>query len=430
MDKILTILKREFNIRVRKKSFLILSILGPVIFAAMIIIPVWLMTSETGQEMKQVLVVDESGRISEIIESEGAIAFIKTPYLPIDQAKEKVLIDGSFGLIHIGKDLRTSTLYCTSKPSLSVEANIRNLLNGKVKTLKIEDLGLTNDQVSFLNSSLNMRTVILGESGGENQVSTEVTSGLAYIASILIYMFIILYSSQVMRGVAEEKNNKIVEVMILSVKPFQLMIGKVLGIAAVGLTQLVLWMVLTGVMARIGISLMSPEAIDPSSIDSLSIANQAIGDSNASKVFSMIASVDVVAILLSFLFYFITGYLLYSALFAAVGSAVGQDSDSQQFTIVVTFPLIIGLMLSGVVLNDPDGIVATWASIIPFTAPIIMMTRLPFGVPVPELIASAIAMIIAFIFTIWVAGRIYRVGILANNSKTNFKTMLKWFLQK
>lgn len=431
MNKILVILSREFNVRVKKKSFVILTLLGPIIFGIMIMVPIWLATSETDRTIKEILLFDESQLLSTKIQDQGYIRFIRTHSSSIEDAKQVMIYNNYFGLLQISSDLKTSILYSTDKPSIVTESNIRGIINEKLKELKIDQLGLKESQISFLNSSLGMKTMVLGSKGGENQVNAEITSFTAYLCAILIYFFIIFYASQVMRGVAEEKSSKIVEVMILSVRPFQLMIGKVLGIATVGLTQFVLWVILTLFIAGIGFSFISPSMADLSSITANSAIMPDAGDNHTlTATIAMINSLDILTILLAFLFYFITGYLLYAALFAAIGSAVGQDSDSQQFSLVVTFPLISALMLSGLVLNDPNGSIATWTSMIPFTAPVIMLTRLPFGVPAYQVLISMLIMILTFVVTIWIAGRIYRVGILAHNSKVSIKTMITWFLQK
>lgn len=274
---------------------------------------------------------------------------------------------------------------------------------------------------------------------GEKESSSIGATAIGYISSFLIYIFIFIYGAQCMRGVIEEKTSRIIEVVISSVRPFQLMMGKVIGIAGVGLTQFLLWIILSfAVISAIG-GVMGAEAMNPrtAQVEQMEAMNipqdenmNEIQEDVFSKATAAIGSINIPLVIVSFLFFFLSGYLLYGALFAAIGSAVDSDADAQQFMLPVTIPLIMSIIALSAVLNDPNGTMAFWLSIIPFTSPVIMMMRVPFGVPAWELGLSMALMVGGFVFTIWLASRIYRVGILMHGTKVNYKILAKWFMMR
>ena len=249
----------------------------------------------------------------------------------------------------------------------------------------------------------------------------------------LIYIFIFLYGAMVMRGVMEEKTSRIVEIIISSVKPIQLMMGKILGIALVGFTQFALWVSLTFVISSVATALLvSPADLNPVDMangSEMLIQEADMNHSGLASVFEQLESINITFLLVMFLFYFIGGYLMYGSLFAAVGSAVDSETDSQQFMLPITIPLIFSFIALQTILENPDSSLAFWCSIIPFTSPIVMMGRLPFDPPLWELGLSMVLLIVGFIFTSWLAGRIYRVGILMYGQKVNYKTLWKWIKQ-
>lgn len=261
--------------------------------------------------------------------------------------------------------------------------------------------------------------------------------GKAYIGSLLIYMFILMYGVQVMRGVIEEKTNRIVEVIISSVKPFELMMGKILGVALTALLQFVIWVVFSVAVFYVAKEMFMPN-VSPAGLNTPGASAQVIaqlqnaqaGNDNTTRIFNMIAAFNYAKVLLLFLFYFITGYLLYSSLFAAVGSAVDNESDTQQFVFPVTLPLIAGIMIMVQAFQYPDSPIAVWGSIIPLTAPIVMMARIPYEVPWEQLVLSMSLMILTFLGAVWFAAKIYRTGILMYGKKVTFKEMLKWLWYK
>ena len=281
-------------------------------------------------------------------------------------------------------------------------------------------------------ANVNILTIRLDEDGSESKSYTEIQVAIGIFTSILIYFFIFLFGAQVMRGVIEEKTSRIIEVIVSSVKPFQLMMGKITGIALVGLTQFLLWVVLTGIIYLVFGAVFGADTLSqPSGIQQTLMQQGIAVDQNASRqminqVTEVIGSINFGTIIPTFIFYFLGGYLLYAALFAAIGSAVDNEADTQQFMLPVSAPLILGIILSNFVVNNPDGPVAFWLSLIPLTSPIIMMVRIPFGVPIHELILSMTLLVAGFLFTTWLAAKIYRTGILMYGKKVSWKELWKW----
>jgi ABC-2 type transport system permease protein len=306
----------------------------------------------------------------------------------------------------------------------SIEKTIKN----EIEELKLVQSGIAKEQLESLKTKVDINTISLSISGEEKESSSGAASVAGYIGSFLIYIFIFLYGAQIMRGVIEEKTSRILEIIISSVKPFQLMIGKIIGVAAVGLTQFGLWIILSFTITTIVTSVFGIGGGGAEAGAMMADNKEAM--SQMDTIFSSVSALNFPLIIAVFLFYFLGGYLLYGALFAAVGSAVDSDADSQQFMFPITVPLIFSIAVLGAVLNDPNGSLAFWMSIIPFTSPIVMMMRVPFGVPEWQLALSMVLLIGGFIFTTWVAGRIYRIGILMHGTKVNYKTLAKWFVMK
>ncbi|WP_422360735.1 ABC transporter permease [Reichenbachiella sp.] len=434
MNKIGLIIAREYIARVKKKSFIIMTILGPILFAGMMGIVFWSATREGDQKLIQV--IDDSGLFENKIENTETITY-QFIQADVEETKESLLSsDAIFGLLHIPKiDLDNPEgikFYSTQSPGIAVEGGIEKRVRGIIEDEKLANSGLDQELIDNLRSHIDIQTINLSESGGESESNSGIAFGVGYVSSFLLYMFIFIYGMQIMRGVTQEKTSRIIEVMIASVRPFQLMMGKILGIAAVGLTQFVLWAVMTTALtsATSSIILDQPTATEQ-------FANEAgmdtEGMSAQDKAFDMkkvLDKIDVPTILASFLIYFLGGYLLYGALLAAIGSAVDSEADSQQFMLPVTLPLIFSMMMISIVIQEPHGTMAFWLSMIPFTSPVIMMMRLPFDVPMWELALSISLLIAGFCGTTWMAGRIYRIGIFMHGTKVNYKTLAKWFVMK
>ena len=439
MNKILLIIKREYLSRVRKKSFIIMTILGPVLMAGLILAPILLMDS-SDEEKKEIWVCDENNLFeSQFKDIDGTdYKFFKNDLF---QVKDRFIISDGYALVYIPKfenqniDLLESSVkvYVHKPMSLSNQNQISNNIESVIESIKLKEEGLTRDIIDRTRSNVNLNTIILGESGSEKTGSTEVSMGVSMFGGFLIYIFIFLYGAMVMRGVMEEKTSRIVEIIISSVKPIQLMMGKIIGIALVGFTQFALWVSLTFVISSVATALL----VNPADINPVDMANGSemliqesdMNQDGLASVFEQLESINITFLLAMFLFYFIGGYLMYGALFAAVGSAVDSETDSQQFMLPITIPLIFSFIALQTILENPDSSLAFWCSIIPFTSPIVMMGRLPFDPPLWEVGLSMLLLIVGFIFTSWLAGRIYRVGILMYGQKVNYKTLWKWIKQ-
>jgi ABC-2 type transport system permease protein len=431
MRKIGLIIAREYLSRVKKKSFIVMTFLGPILIGLMYGVAIWLAVNADEMNSKKiVMVVDESKLFEGSIRNSSSLEF-EFVNDDIENIKSEVLKnEDSYLLIIPNKVSKTKLdevqLYSKKQASISVVSYIEKELESKLKDNKLIENGISSDILKSLNMEVSINTLRLTDKGEESG-SAGASYGVGMFGSILIYLFIFLYGVQVMRGVIEEKNNRIVEVIISSVRPFQLMMGKIVGIALVGLTQFVLWVVLT--MAINGV-ISQKMMTDKSSVSATEISAQAgsnVDNEMMTDVLSAVNTINFPLLIGTFLFYFLAGYLLYSALFAAIGSAVDSEAETQQFMFPVTIPLIFSFVLaSSAVVNNPDGPIAFWLSMIPLTSPVVMMVRIPFGVPPWQLITSMILLILGFIGTVWLAAKIYRTGILMYGKKVTFKEMLKW----
>ena len=444
MNKILLIIQREYLTRVRQKSFIIMTILGPVLMAGIFIVPVWLALQQSDDST--VLVVDDSFLFTDRMQNTENITFIYTTE-SLDSAKSALTAEeGVDAVLYIHKDIMTTTkgiqLVYETQPSIHAIRHIETVLSNDIEKFKLAKYGINQATMDAAKTNVSLVTKKIDETGQENSANTEVSMMVGLFSGLLIYMFIFLYGVQVMRGVIEEKTSRIIEVIISSVKPFELMMGKIIGIALVGLTQFLLWIVLTtslisGSQAIIE-SQFSKDDMGGKNIEEVMSSNQVavpqeaeeeVAQFNEAALDDFMKSFDTInfaVIIGSFLFYFLGGYLLYSALFAAVGSAVDNEADSQQFMLPITIPIIFSFVMAQYVISNPEGALSFWLSIIPFTSPIIMMVRIPFGVPYWELALSMVMLVIGFIGTTWLAGRIYRTGILMYGKKINYKELWKW----
>lgn len=420
MHKIWLIIKREYLVRVRKKAFIVMTIVGPLLMAALLIVPTYL--AEESQELRNIAIEEDGFEFTNQLEDNEFLHFSKIPQEKATLLKEGFTESNYYALLHIEEN--NFTLYSNQQISLSVSNGIENQLEKIIEHQKLKAAGIDLTILESAESTVNITTKIISEDGNTTNSQAEASMGIGFICGILIYMFIFMYGTMVMRGVIEEKTSRIVEVIISSVKPFQLMMGKILGVALVGLTQFVLWILLTFAIATIAELLF----MDASSMTTeLNAAQQSV---LLSEISSLTGGINLIQIFVSFLFYFLAGYLMYSSLFAAVGSAVDAEADTQQFVLPITIPLILSFILIQPIMENPDGTLAFWMSIIPFTSPVIMMVRLPFGVANWELALSVGILISSFILTTWFAGRIYRTGILMYGKKASYKELWKWLSYK
>lgn len=436
MKKIALIIQREYLSRVKKKSFIVMTFLGPVLIAAMYAFAIFLaVNSDNLSDKKKIVVCDETNTLSNIIKSNAQYEF-EFSSLSLASLKSDFDSSGNSYLLYIPQksiNFEGVQLYSDKQPSLAIVKYIEDQLENTLSDQKLTEKGISKKIISELDFNLNIETIRFTDEG-EQDGNTSASYMIGMFSSILIYMFIFLYGVQVMRGVIEEKNNRIVEVLISSVKPFQLMMGKIVGIALVGLTQFALWVILTSAITGI---IGQKFAQDKSKLIQI---EKTVESSNSKKsepaiaageVLNALSTINYPLVIGCFLFYFLGGYLLYSALFAAIGSAVDSESETQQFMMPVTIPLIFSFIIStSTVVNNPDGPVAFWLSLIPLSSPIVMMVRLPFGVPTWEIITSMLLLIAGFFGTVWLAAKIYRTGILMVGKKTSWKEIGKWIFYK
>jgi len=428
MDKIWLIFSREYLSRVKKKSFLLTTLLTPLLFGGLYALGIYLAISDS--EEKVVKVLDDTGYfIDRLDENSG----VKYEYITgtIDEARADLNSGGFDGLLYIKEldihDPKGINFYSVGTPGLELVSDLNRSLEGVVRDMKIKEMGFSSTALDSLRTDIDIEAINLsGEK--EKKGSAGIAMAVGGFSGVLIYMFMLIYGSQVMRGVMQEKSSKIVEILVSSVKPFQLMMGKILGVAAVGLTQFALWIILTLTLVTVASTFMGQEVAAEAMNNQATMMQQAPEQQNEmiQAVESIKENINIPLLIGAFFFYFLTGYLFYAALFAMIGSAVDSEADSQQFMMPIILPLIASMMFIGVIIKDPTGPMAFWMSIIPFFSPIIMMIRIPFDIPVWELVLSMVLMIAGFMATTWMAGRVYRIGILMHGSKVNYKVIWKW----
>ena len=441
MNKILLIIKREYFSRVKKKSFLLLTFLVPVGLMLMMSLMVYLAVNQGGlADLKKVEVVDESGWFANKLKNSKSIEYSYAANYAA--AKSTFVKDGYNYLLHVPASMNNIELLGEKTPSTLNTGSIEDELSNVARSRRLREAHIDSSLLAQAQQDIKVDPKQITETG-EKDAHIWAAYGVGLACAFLIYFALFLYGAQVMKGVIEEKVSRIVEVIISSVKPFQLMLGKIIGVGMVGLTQFVLWITLTMVLTTtVGSAFLGSKGAAVQQIKSAQSAGgtatqlgttnvDRMGESSIGGLLHSLDSLPVGTIIGCFLFYFMFGYLIYSALFAAVGSAVDSETETQQFMLPLTLPLIFTIFISQtVIINNPDGALSIWLSMIPFTSPIAMMIRIPFGVPPLQIAASMILLILGFIFSTWVAGRIYRVGILMYGKKASYKELAKWFMYK
>jgi len=436
MSKISLIIKREYTTRVMKPSFIILTFLTPVLIAGMIMVPLLLSQIKDGTE-RTIVVVDRTGLYTDVLKSNEQYVFEFVNQTP-EEVRENRNASDYAALLLIDADLnqnsKAATLFSEEQVGVELKAFVTSQLKAFVEEQRLQSLNIPDfkNLMEQTKVNLDVRTVKWGRDGEEKMGSSELALIIGMISAFLIYLFIVVYGAQVMSGVVQEKTNRIVEVIISSVKPFQLMMGKIVGIAMVGLTQFALWVILSVIFITIltkafGTTL-DIETYQQAQTMGMATTPLPLNDKDGvvSEILIAINNFDFVKTGILFLFYFLGGYLLYASLFAAVGSAVDNETDTQQFSLPLTLPIIFAFYAAIYSAENPDGPLAFWCSMIPFTSPIVMMVRLPFGVETWELALSLGILIISFIGSTWIAGKIYRTGILMYGKKITWKEMIKW----
>ena len=439
MSNVSIIIQREFNERVRKKSFIISTLLMPLLMLLLMAAPALVMQFSRGEE-KTIAVVDQSGLVAPQLEDDEELSF-RIVDMPVEEARKQT--EGLFGVLWIGADILADPsavkLYANSSSSLSLELSItgrieRILEAEKLKAYDIDNLQQILDEVA---TSVTMQTFRNDKSQEEETQagSSAVATAAGFILGMILYMFLLMYGAMVMQSVIEEKQNRVLEVMVSSVRPFQLMLGKILGVAAVAVVQVLIWGVLIVVLGSFVMPMLLPEEV----LAGAQAMQQGMPDATALagvnpdmlQAVAAVTDTAYIAKLFGCLVLFVFGgYLLYSAMFAAVGSAVDNVQDTQQFQLPITLPIILALIVMMTVIKDPNSPLAFWCSMIPFTSPIVMMARVPYGIPWWEVALSLALLYASFVAMVWFAAKIYRVGIFMYGKKPLFKELLKWVRYK
>lgn len=447
MNKSLLILKREYLTRVKKKSFIIMTLLVPVMMAALTILPTYLAMMDDKEE-RTIAVYDPTALVLDKMESNKFTKYHYIPKQEFQELSQNFKSGKYYAVLHIPENILTtnhaemiSDKQVTFDVKNQITNRIENIIESEKKQQVIAEIGVPDleKKLAATKTNITVDTIKLGEEGKAVKSSTEMAMAIGYIAGFIIYMFVFMYGMMVMRGVMEEKQNRIVEVIISSVKPFQLLFGKVVGIGLVGLTQIAIWIVLAIGIAT-GVSTFAGAKAPQAAIQAQNImggpqmeqlaANSPEAQNKVVEIIGMVGNLNIALIIFALVFYFICGFILYASLLGAIGSAVDSDEDAQQMIFPVTMPLIFSIVVLFAVAKNPEGPLAFWTSIIPLTSPVTMMVRIPFGIPAWQIILSMVLLLATIFGTIWMAGKIYRTGILMYGKKVNLKEIVKWLFYK
>ena len=433
MSKIWIIIQREFMTRVKKKSFILLTILMPFIFAALIIVPLMLATIE-GDEQKTVMVVDKTGRYVGSLKSTANYAFVPTA----DNKDEFYTEDSEVeAVVQITADLAKNptavTIYSPREVKAELLSYVETCLGEQVRREKLSAYNIPELEtiIADIQTDFHVATVKRNAEGDETSSNTYIAMTAGFIFTFLIYMFVMSYGGMVMQSVMEEKTNRIVELMVSSVKPFQLMMGKIIGVALVGFVQLAIWGVMLSIILVVcgsvfGLS-TAPAVPTVAGADAqMAAMAQQAGGGEAAEIMSALMGLPYAELSIMFVLYFVGGYLLYASFFAAVGASINAQEDSSQFIMPVVLIMVFGLYAAMYSVENTNGPLAFWASIFPLTSPIVMMVRIPFGVPWWEEVLSLGLLFATSMAFVWISARIYRVGILMYGKKPSLREMLKW----
>lgn len=434
MNHLALIIKREYLTKVKNKSFIVMTVLSPVIMIALIAVVAYLSQLNNDKE-RTISVLDESGLVQDVFKDSEKTTYNILKDMSFNEAIALVKEKEDYGLLHIddfdtidsvSKKIR---FYSEDSPSLTIMSSLESKIEKKLTNLKLRQKGIDVEMIEAARTNIN----IAQESfSGEKTSKAGSVMKLAFggIAGYLLFMFIIIYGNMIMRSVIEEKTSRIIEVIISSVKPIQLMLGKIIGTSLAGITQFVIWLILGGVLMVVVSAIFG---IDMAQIQSpqQDIVHQAMSgqdtQAQAQMLFTEFMNMPIANLIWAFILFFIAGYLLYSSLYAAIGAAVDNETDTQQFLLPILMPLILAVYIGiFTVIEDPHGTVSTVFSFIPFTSPVVMLMRIPFGVPIWQQLVSLLLLVGTFMFTVWFAAKIYRVGILMYGKKPSYKELIKW----
>ncbi|MFT4576744.1 MAG: ABC-2 type transport system permease protein [Polaribacter sp.] len=440
MKKLKLIIRREFLAKVKNKSFIVMTFLSPLLMVGVGFL-VFFLSKKNDESVKEIIYVDDYKLFSkEDFKDSKTVQYLDYTALGIEETKKKVEEGDYYGVLYIPEKEDLETLansiefYSKDSPSMSVIGNLENKVEAKLRNLKLDQFGIDLEKIkaSRIASDIKMYNFSGEES---SKLINGLKIGVGFIAGYMLMMFVILYGTSVMRSVIEEKTSRIVEIIVSSVKPFQLMLGKIIGNASAGLLQFFIWGVILFIISIVSSSIFGVEMTEVQasklSPEQIAAMKEAAGNGAIEKVVQEFFRLPLVTIFVLFIFYFLGGFFLYSSLFAAVGAAVDNETDTQQFMLPIMLPLILGVYIGfATVISDPHGPVSTIFSMIPFTSPIVMLMRVPFGVPWYEIAISMTLLLGTFVFMVWLAAKIYRVGILMYGKKPTYKDLWKWLKYK
>lgn len=427
---------REFKERVYKKSFIITTLLMPLLLALMSVAPTLIMIYAKG-DAKTVSVIDNSGIVASALESDEDVKFVIVPNGDLQEELKKSLESENFGVLYIGKDIVDNPndiqLYTNSSSSMLIEETITSQVEDVIEAERLKEYNIENLKAILeeISVDINLSTFRNGEE--ESTVSSSAVSSLVGIVlGFVLYFFLVIYGSIVMQSIIEEKNSRILEVLVSTVRPFDMMMGKILGVASVAATQIVVWGVLVITMSAVVLPMLMPddlmaniEAVQ-NGADVAAMASAGVDTSMVTAMASILDTGYIAKIVVLLLVFMVGGFLLYAAMYAAVGASVDEAQDAQQLTTPITIPIILAFIILTMIMNDPNSPLVVWCSMIPFTSPIVMMGRIPSGIPTWEIALSIVLLYATFIFMVYVAGKIYRVGIFMHGKKPSFKDLYKW----
>ncbi|KJD34699.1 ABC transporter permease [Tamlana nanhaiensis] len=431
MNHLPLIIKREYLNKVRNKAFIIMSILSPVIMIVLVLVVAYL-SQINNDKVRVISVLDESGLVQDSFKNSDNTTYNLLSGMSLNDAKKLTEEAEMYGLLHIEQFSKIEDasnhikFYSEESPSLSLISNIESKLEEAFTAKNLYDKGVNVDMINAARVRIN-----LGQESFAGEKTSKIDSVVKLIfggaAGYLLFMFIIIYGNMIMRSVIEEKTSRIIEVIISSVKPIQLMLGKIIGTSLAGITQFVIWLILGGILLTVvsvvfGINVQTPQQ---------QMVEQAVAtpeiNAQVQNIIEAFYHLPIANLIVAFILFFVGGYLLYSSLYAAIGAAVDNETDTQQFMLPIIMPLILAVYI-GVftVIEDPHGTVSTVFSYIPLTSPVVMLMRIPFGVPIWQQLISLVILLATFMFTVWFAAKIYRVGILMYGKKPSYKELIKW----
>ena len=441
MNHLPLIIKREYLTKVKNKSFIVMTFLSPMIFIALITVVAYL-SQLNNDKLRTISILDESGLVESVFENSENTTYNILENMSVEDAKTLVFETNGYGLLYVSdikgdkgiiSDKRPIDLdfkfYSEESPSISLISDLESKIENKLENLKLQQNGVNLEMIEASKTNINIEQESF-EGKKTSKIDSVLKLAFGGAAGYLLFMFIIIYGNMIMRSVIEEKTSRIIEVIISSVKPIQLMLGKIIGTSLAGITQFVIWLILGGLLmtivsAVLGIDMAQMQTPQQDMMQK-AMENPEL-NMQVQDVMTAFFNLPIANLIVAFILFFICGYLLYSSLYAAIGAAVDNETDTQQFMLPILMPLILAVYIGiFTVIEDPHGTVSTVFSFIPFTSPVVMLMRIPFGVPIWQQIVSLLLLIGTFIFTVWIAAKIYRVGILMYGKKPSYKELIKW----